>query len=280
MVFTLVLAASCNRKFEYEPMTYATLYQTSYSVYETVGEVRVPVLLNNSNGSEVQVSVKLNAGKAVEGVDYELISPASGILTFSGETDSLDVVIGITSFEGEFTGAKDFSLEISSLTAGVTVANVNTIARFKINDLDHPLSALFGDWSGSIPDYFNQAYVPITVTISEDPEDKTYKGLKIQNLDPYFHSATAPLLSCYVDNLENPTTITVPAGQYLGHVEGYPNGILSGYDDSLSKEGFDVVISINEDGTLTITNAFMAAFEDGSGYAYSLYLPGAVLSKK
>ena len=101
-VSALLLSVSCDRKYEYQELTYATLYKTSYSVAEDVEQLKVPVLLNNASGSEVQVSVKLTAGSAEEGTDYELISPASGVLTFFFFFDSLAVVIFFTSFMGAF----------------------------------------------------------------------------------------------------------------------------------------------------------------------------------
>jgi len=282
MVFTLVLAASCNRKFEYEPMTYATLYHTSYSVDETVGEVRVPVLLNNSNGSEVQVSVKLNAGKAVEGVDYELISPASGILTFSGETDSLDVVIGITSFEGEFTGAKDFSLEISSLTAGVTVANVNTIARFNINDLDHPLSAFVGEWEGTLMFATNPPTpLPAVLSISIDEADETYTKMIIDGWEahPSYKGYAVPVSAVYDAST---STVNVLAGQMAWNVSGY-GFVFYGFDGS---NVIDLRLAYDaEAGTLTqmdmygCYNTVIVVDESDLGW-WSLYQSGTVFTKK
>ena len=105
--FALFSMASCNRKVEYQFDTYATLYHSSFNVKEDAGEYSILVLLQNATGADVQVSVKIDEGKAVEGVDYEVISPANGILSFSGETDSLAVVVKIfDSFVGEFTGTK------------------------------------------------------------------------------------------------------------------------------------------------------------------------------
>lgn len=108
--FALLSMASCNRKLDYQFETYATLYHSSFSVKENAGEFNIPVLVQNAKGADLQVAVKVTEGKAVEGVDYEIISPANGILSFSGETDSLSVVVKIfDTFVGEFTGAKDFT---------------------------------------------------------------------------------------------------------------------------------------------------------------------------
>lgn len=146
---TLLLAASCNRKVEYQFEKYATLYRSSFSVAENAGELRIPVLVKNTKGADVQVSVKIAEGSAVEGVDYEVVSPANGILSFSGDTDSLDVVINIFSPDlGEFTGSKDFTLSIASATEGVKVGALHQ-AIVTIEDLDHPLAAVLGEYTAT-----------------------------------------------------------------------------------------------------------------------------------
>ena len=147
---TLLLAASCNRKVEYQYEKYATLYHSSFSVAENSGELRIPVLVNNTKGADVQVSVKIAEGTAEEGVDYEVVSPANGILSFSGDTDSLDVVINLlTPALGEFTGAKNFTVSIASATEGVGVGLISS-ANVLIDDIDHPLAAFIGKWTGRI----------------------------------------------------------------------------------------------------------------------------------
>lgn len=146
---TLLLAASCGRKVEYQFEKYATLYRSSFSVAENAGELRIPVLVNNTKGAEVQVSVMLTDNTAEEGVDYELLSPVNGILSFSGETDSLDVVLKILSPNlGEFTDSKDFNLAIASATEGLGVGVIHQ-AKVTIDDVDHPLAAILGEYTAT-----------------------------------------------------------------------------------------------------------------------------------
>ena len=82
---TLVLTASCNRKVGFEHETFATLDAVSYSVDETVGKLIVPVSIYNPTGAEVQISVSVDDVTATSGTDYDIVSPALGLLTFSGE---------------------------------------------------------------------------------------------------------------------------------------------------------------------------------------------------
>lgn len=143
----LVLSASCNRKIELQPQTFATFDAVSFSVDETAPSVSVPVSIYNPTGSEVQVTVKGVDGKAVNGVDYEIVSPASGILTFSGDVATQNIEVKINGQVGEFTNNKDFTIQIASATAGISVGNFNT-ARVVIKDLDHPLASILGEYSG------------------------------------------------------------------------------------------------------------------------------------
>lgn len=144
----LLSIASCNRKVEYQFDTYATLYRSSFSVSEDAGELRIPVLLKNKNG-DAQISVKVTDGSAEVDFDYEVISPSNDLLSFTGDTDSLDIVIKILTPElGQFTGSKDFAVTLSSVTAGVSVGAYSQ-AVVTIDDVDHPLAPILGEYTAT-----------------------------------------------------------------------------------------------------------------------------------
>jgi hypothetical protein len=275
---TLLLSASCNRKIEYQFEKYATLYSSSFSVAENAGELRIPVLVNNTKGADVQVSVKVADGKAVAGVDYELVSPANGILSFSGNTDSLDVVLKIfDSFLGEFTGTKDFSVSIASATDGVTVGQLSN-ATVAIDDVDHPLAAFIGSWTGNMIGMFgNWPGGASTITISADPNGDPFTDLIFDGgINPYFVAAIGanPSFSAKVDG----NIVTVGAEQPMG----YSDVVLLGFDnaDPNAAEYYDDAhFELMEDGTLVQLNAFGAYTPSGGGF-YEIYLGGAVFTKK
>lgn len=276
VVSALLLSVSCDRKYEYQEHTYATLYRTSYSVAEDVEQLKVPVLLNNASGSEVQVSVKLTAGSAEEGTDYELISPASGVLTFSGDTDSLDVVISITSFKGEFTGGKDFTLEISSLTEGV-LNGKHTLAKVAIADLDHPLNAFIGSWSGNTTEEFSGASITMMFDIAADPDDFTKLVITTQDNVlgvPVELTADAEL------NEDGTGVIVIPTGQPLGYDLNVGPGVYNGVNTptfSAATSYSDIVMNLNSDGTMTVPNGY-GVFDDQ--YIYGCYVGGYTLTKE
>ena len=274
----LLLAASCNRKVEYQFESYATLYNSSYAVAENVGELRIPVLVNNTNGADVQISVKVNEGKALDGVDYEVVSPANGLLSFTGETDSLDVVIKIIAFEGEFTGAKDFSVNITSATDGLSVGTINS-ANVIIQDLDHPLSMLAGQWEGTLQFASDPPTpMPTVLDITIDENDETFTKIFIEGLEAnYANYAAGYAITAYYNS--ETATIFIPAGQVGMFVSSSYDFRLVGLDESWSNL-INIEFKYNPtNDTLTLMNDY-AMLDNKSGSLYSAYYLGAVFTKK
>lgn len=277
----LVLTASCNRKVEFEHETFATLDAVTFSVDETVGKVVIPVSIYNPTGAEVQISVATVDGKAVEGTDYEIVSPASGLLTFTGEEKVKNIEVAITDFSGEFTGSKDFKVQIASATEGVSVGALNT-ASFTIKDLDHPLAAFIGDWAGSpLVDFFRGTEYALNITIAANEEDPTYSSLIISDLDPYF--ATNGINSSVGCNIflgvvnEARNQILIESGQPMGYSTCQLIGF-DGPDPESAGDASHFIINLNEDGTITFPNSF-GVYNEGEGW-YSAWFGGLTLSKK
>jgi hypothetical protein len=274
---TLLLAASCNRKVDYQFEKYATLYHSSFTVAENAGELRIPVLVKNTKGADVQVSVKIAEGTAVEGVDYEVVSPANGVLSFSGDTDSLDVVINLlTPALGEFTGAKNFNVSVASATEGVGVGLISN-AKVTIDDIDHPLAAWIGSWTGEIEGFFgNWPKGATTFTVSADPEGDPFSDLIVSGgINPYFVAAAGanPDFSAKVDG--NQLII------YAEQPCGYSDVVLLGFDaaDPNAASAYDHArFQLQEDGTLVVLTAYGAYTPSGGGF-YEIYLGGAVFTK-
>ena len=272
-----LLAASCGRKVEYQFDSYATMYSSTYTVAETVGEFNLPVLIQNPTGAEVQVSVKVTEGTAEEGVDYEVISPASGILTFSGETDSLNVVIKINAFEGEFTGTKTFEVAIASATEGLPVG-VLSKSTVTINDLDHPLNAYIGQWKGVIAGYFgNWPTGETTINIKADPEGDPFKDLIFDGgINPYFMAAIGVNPDFQAEVSGNVATV------FADQPCGYSDVVTLGFNaaDPSAADSYDnIYFELQNDGTLKLLNAY-GAYTPGGGGFYEIYVGGVVFTKQ
>jgi hypothetical protein len=276
--FALLSMASCNRKVEYQFDTYATLYHSSFTVKEDAGEYSIPVLIQNAKGGDLQVAVNIAEGKAVEGVDYEVISPVNGILSFSGETDSLAVVVKIfDTFVGEFTGTKDFTVSISPATEGLTMGTISS-ARVMIDDLDHPLAAWIGSWTGEMTGFFgNWPKGATTFTVSADPEGDPFSDLIVSGgINPYFVAAAGANPDFSAKVVDN--QLVVAAEQPCG----YSDVVLLGFNapDPNSADSYDHArFEMQADGTLVQANAFGAYTPSGGGF-YEIYLGGAVFTKE
>ena len=272
-----LLAASCGRKVEYHFDSYATMYSSACTVAENVGEIKVPVLIKNATGAEVQVSVKVTEGTAEEGVDYEVISPASGLLTFSGETDSLAVVIKINGFEGEFTGTKNFTVNIASATEGLPVG-LFAQTKVTIDDLDHPLAAFIGQWKGELAGYFgNWPAGETTINVKADPNGDPFKDLIFDGgINPYFLAAVGvnPDFSAKV----NGNVATVLAEQPCGYSDVVTLGF-NAADPGAADSYDDIHFELQEDGTLKLLNAYGAYTPSGGGF-YEIYLGDVVFTKQ
>ena len=215
----LVLSASCSRKLEFQHETFATFDAVSFMVDETAGTTTIPVSIYNPTGAPVSIAVSGVDGSAVNGVDYEIVSPASGILNFSGEETTQNIEVSITGFVGEFTNNKVFTIQISSATEGVSVGNYNE-AKVTIKDLDHPLSAILGQYTAAGTENWDGA---ITWPVVIDKDDNDVTAVQITN----FLNLGETLAGSVSDDM---TVITVPFGQefpygqYIGVYVGFGPG--------------------------------------------------------
>lgn len=276
-VAALVLfAGSCNRNVEFEHETFASFYSAAYTVAETETQLVVPVVLYNPTGSETQIAVSVVDGTAVAGVDYEIVSPANGILNFTGETDSLTVTVGVKGNIGEFTGAKSFKVQLASLTDGTSVGAFNTAA-VTILDLDHPLSGFVGSWEGTLMFASNPATpMPTVMTMSIDEEDDTFTKLIVEGFEANYASYAVPVIAIY-DAASS--KLIIPAGQMSMYVSSSYDFIIAGLDET-----WDNIINVEyaydaEAGTLTLLTDY-AMLDTLSGSLYSAYYYGTVFTKK
>ena len=274
----VLFAGSCDRKVEFQHESFATFKTVSFNVNETESSLVVPVMIYNPTGAETQVSVTVSSNTAVEGTDFEVVNPANGILTFSAETDSLAVEIAISNdFVGEFTGTKSFSIQIASITEGVNVGNFN-VATVNILDLDHPLSALIGEWNGTLT-FADEAgsQMPTTLKMSSIDSDQTYTKLSITGLEPaYAQYVTTPLEGVF-DKETN--ILTIPAGQLGMYVSSNYDFLFIGLDESWSSIVNPRFLYDEATCTLTQLDTF-GVMDNNSGTIYSAYYPGAVFTKK
>jgi hypothetical protein len=276
-LMTLFLSVSCNRKAEVEQYSYVSMYKTEISVKEDAGELRIPVLLQNPTGAEAQVAVKIVGDTAQEGVDYELVSPANGLLFFSGDTKTAEIVLSITSFKGEFTPPdKEFTVSIESLTPGVEVGSFSS-SLVTILDLDHPLAPFIGTWNGTMAGLFQQPKYETSITVKGVKGDDTYTKLTISGgLNPYFLEAAG------IDDTFQATLVNGMMVVNKNAPVSYGDVILQGFDAADPNDASayaNPTFAVDEDGNLVQVNAF-GAYTPGGGGFYEIYLGGTVFTRE
>lgn len=271
LALVAAFSVSCDRKVEYQHETFATFSNNSYSVEETVGQVTIPVEIYNPTGAEVQVSVAIQSENAVEGADYEVVTPSSGILSFSGEQNKAEVVINIIAHEGTFTGAKDFTVQIASLSDGLSVGAYNQ-ANVTIVDIDHPLARYIGKWSSTLTSAFDGSAQSTTINISADPNDDTYTKLFVDGgMSPYVTGASGA--KPQFEAVQTEAGFKILAGQPVG----YNDVMLYGFDAAFEYFGYDIEFALDADGNLCALNGF-GSFSAAAGGFYEAYAP-AVFTK-
>ena len=153
----------------------------------------------------------------------------------------------------------------------------NNTCSITINDIDHPLSALFGTYTASAADYWGDQY-DFSVTLSKDASDVS--KIWISNLDPYFagYGFVAPKYN-YIYGVVNDdmTLITVPRMQAVG----YEAVVFDAFDDAdpdVAGDNSDILIEIKDGGAkLVVLNAF-GTFNPSDGW-WSIYYGGLELTK-
>ena len=163
-------------------MTFATFDAASYSIDEDKEELRIPVTIVNPTGAEYAVSFKTIDGKAKEDVDYEIISPVSGVLSFAPGETTQEIVLGLNLDENR-TGTKDFSLSISSATEGFIVGGCD-LTKIRLKDVNHPLRPFIGEWTASAVGYAQGLSYAWSLIIEADESDQTYSKVIVYDLEP------------------------------------------------------------------------------------------------
>lgn len=274
-----LLLVSCDRKVEFKHETFATLSTVRYTVREDAGEFTVPVTIYNPTGDEVQLIVKTDDETAVQDVDYEIVTPANGVLTFSGDESQKNVVIKLNHNKA-FQKSKTFYLSIAATDENFVIGNLNT-ATCVIKDAEHPLDMFIGEWKGTALSVFDGTSYPLTVNISEDESDETYTKLKVDGLEPTQLSSVTPLSG--VVNAEK-TQLTISGGQQIGYLDAY-SSFFTFYPFAIAGENLNIGEALTitlKDGALSLDSVYgcLFTYTDGIEYVWDAYQISKPLTKK
>ncbi len=238
---------------------FVTFDAVSFSVNETAGKVSIPVSVYNPTGGEVQVTVTGIDGDGDKGAviekDYEITSPALGVLTFSGSDETQNIEVALK-HDNALTGTKSFKIRIQSVTAGINVGGFN-VATVKILDAEHPLAPMIGEWTGTLRGLTGTDY-ETTINIEAVDDDDTFTKLTLDSgIDPMFGKG----LDVTYNATAKDGVITLPSEQLNGYENFYLQGI------ALDASG----------GITSLTDSFGFVLQNGTLYLagpYAVVAPG------
>ena len=169
-VFGAALFSSCNLnespKFN-DKDAFVAFDKAAVSVKEEGKTVVIPVTLASLKGVSTSVSYEALDGTAKNGVDYKL-ADETGILTFTPEARTQYITVNIIERDGVYTGDLKFSLKFKS--TGDVAEGAENSCTITIQDHDHPLAAILGEYNASGVSGFNGP-VQWTMELRKDAED-------------------------------------------------------------------------------------------------------------
>lgn len=246
--------ASCDRKIDFPADKFVTLDHYAYSVDETAQEVVIPVHIYHQDNNDVQVAVKLIADSAVEGTDYEIISPESGVLNFTGGNDSLSIKIAIKPHVGTYTGTKKFGVQVTSTTEGVMHGEAAS-ATVTIKDIDHPLAAILGDYTATalVASAGGQASWPVSFAAN----DESISMVNVTNLSWYNETVVGTVS-------DDMNVITIPFGQ-MYMASGYETMFCGFADGGYYEPEGNLILTKTETGWIQSTDVDTETIKWGIG---------------
>lgn len=271
IVLVALLLVSCNSN-EYanfdDANAFVAFNQPSVSVSEDAGFIEIPVTLASVAGIGTTVRCEIINGKAKDGVDYQL--EGDGSLVFDSQTRVQKLKINIINRSGVYTGDLDFVVKFNN--TGNVNAGAADVCVVTITDLDHPLSALLGEYTANGEDYWDGPSV-WTMRLVKDAKDAS--KVWFFNIANLAGNATEATMFYGVVSVDL-TKITIPLGQLcaagltLGGIDEMEEGIESG----------NVMVAILDGGKrLDFGNEIGFWCYKGSAN-YAIVMPGITCVKK
>lgn len=167
-----ILAVSCkglNEAPKFNPAdSFAAFDKTTMAATEEAGRVSIPVTIASIDpiATTVTYAVDTENSTAVEGTHFKLVDP-SAVLTFANDARTAYIELDVLPIRGDagYTGDKVIVLQLTG-SNDVNLGS-SSVCKFTINDLDHPLSAILGEYT------LNDGSVTKTITIEKDAKDVT-----------------------------------------------------------------------------------------------------------
>ena len=272
------LVASCNindlPKFDNKD-AFVSFPQGTMAIAEDGATLKIPVSLTSLGGTAT-ITYEFVDGTAKAGIDYADASDAAaaGTLTFAAGESLKEIPVTIIAHTGTFTGDLTFSVKFKS--TGDTKPGAVTECKVTINDLDHPLGPILGDYACSGTDGWGDP-LAWTMGLSKDATDLT----KVWFFNIFAVDSWADWDTIYygIADMAN-NKITIPLGQESEYLYGGTTPVsLYGCDGAGMITTGDMVVVIADSGaTLKWDTMAPWARIEGAGNL-NIILPGFTCTK-
>ena len=278
-----MMMASCNinelPEFD-DSNAFVAIQQTSAAIEENnEGTLKIPVMLTSLSGLSGSVDFTITPNEtagAVEGTNFQIVNSGR---TLNFTKDEPMQYIEIRPIDNDtFNGDVRATITLSNPQGAQLGANKTCV--FSVNDNEHPLAFILGDFNGKGTSYWGDELDWIC-TFEKDADDVTKVWIK--NLIPGGSSDDCPVYGFVNDEK---TEIHIPVGQTCRSSSSY-DIILEGFygedgDEDIPTGGY-ITGLIDEAGNITFQDWFSStAYTKGTsnlaGY-YEVVLAGAVLKK-
>lgn len=226
---------------------------------------KIPVTLASVKGLEETVKFEVVSPEtkgAKEGVNFEILT-TSGVLSFNAENRTQYIEIK-TIYDGVYTGDLNFSINLVG-TDAVPAGSEGTCT-VTINDVDHPLSFMLGNYTMSGTKY-GGASNTWTMTILKDADDD-----HLVWFDNLFGNSgwVGEDLRYYGTVNDDHTVLTIPFGQTSEYT--YSNGKpVKLYGLTSDLDGYDSgSVNVN-----IITEGDKVTLDFGTEWGFWFYIEGA-----
>ena len=238
---------------------FAGFRSNSTNATEDCGTLLIPVNVTSLNGAATTVTYEFVNGSAKQGVDFEDAS-GTGSLSFGVGESSKNITVKIINHPGVFTGDLKFSVRLKS--AGDVKMGANNTISVTINDIDHPLASILGDYACKSMSGWGDDLEWI-MNFSKDASDVS----KVWIYNIFANDDWADWDTIFYGLVDDDlTSISVPLGQETEYKYGGTTPcVLLGFD---GEGGYD-------EGSLTIAIKNGGKTLEFIDYGPWLYIPGA-----
>lgn len=260
------LLLSCSRKMEVTNFDFVDFYSSSASVLEDVGTVNVPIFANavGSSNFKVSVSVLSDETTAVSEEDYVI---ENDVISFEGgsKEEVKNLSVSVLPHIGTFTGPKKLVLKLASTSDDGVVLGKTQLFVLNIGDKDHPLTAMFGDYTLHGVSLDGDGYYPFAIKVNISAYEGNTQRVWIKNISPffvYYANYIVGSTDVYGEVSADMSTITIPTPQVLEASAKDAFGLDEPYtlykwegnaDGAFVAENASIVFTLNEENGTYVT---------------------------